>query len=449
MKKDLLNRHDKAIKQIFQLTLIRLQNWANGSADADWLTSKQLSKCMVQLNTMIHLKIINIENNAEGKSNRLAWSETVNGLCQYFLSNDVWLNKCNIIELINVTNTLKDGIEQKILNVEDESLRATVNYICERINQQSFTLKNYGELNSLTNCCNFMRCLYEHKLVGNSTSQSGLAIQKLVSAFVIYKSDEKYNANPQAVINIASFIKSVSRWIQAQENSTTILSKPTLSEAVIAILKICKQLCQKEKLTWLESSVNSSGLLSALDYFNQNKLIPLQQQSSLIFILRSVLDNIKNWHQDDISSVSILLALRTLASLENNPVIFQSIQKSGSLNKSLPTLLNYLNRNNKNKPITFNNEEKLATLETIRMGLQIDIFSIEEHQNLLQHLLKTNHPVSFQQIESAILEFNGTALVQQPTHNVDTTAMSGCQQTQTEPLRHFVSQIRQQHIELG
>ena len=408
MKKDLLNRHDKAIKQIFQLTLTRLQNWANGSADADWLTNKQLSKCMVQLNTMIHLKIINIENNVEGKSNRLAWSETVHGLCQYFLSNDVWLNKCNIIELINVTNTLKDGIEQKILNVEDESLRATVNYICERINQQSFTLKNYGELNSLTNCCNFMRCLYEHKLVGNSTSQSGLAIQKLVSTFVIYKSDEKYNTNPQAVINIASFIKSVSRWIQAQENSPTILSKPTLSEAVIAILKNCKQLCQKEKLTWLESSVNSSGLLSALDYFNQNKLIPLQQQSSLIFILRSVLDNIKNWHQDDISSVSILLALRTLASLENNPVIFQSIQKSGSLNKSLPTLLNYLNRNNKNKPITFNNEEKLATLETVRMGLQIDIFSIDEYQNLLQHLLKTNHPVSFQQIESAILEFNGT-----------------------------------------
>ena len=408
MKKDLLNRHDKAIKQIFQLTLTRLQNWANSSADADWLTSKQLSKCMVQLNTMIHLKIINIENNAEGKSNRLAWSETVHGLCQYFLSNDEWLNKCNIIELINVTNTLKDGIEQKILNVEDESLRETVNYICDRIYQQSFTLNNYGELNSLTNCCNFIRCLYEHKLVGNSTSQSGLAIQKLVSTFVIYKSDEKYNANPQAVINIASFIKSVSRWIQAQENSPTILSKSTLSEAVIAILKICKQLCQKEKLTWLESSVNSSGLLSALDYFDQNKLIPLQQQSSLIFILRSVLDNIKNWHQDDISSVSILLALRTLASLENNPDIFQSIQKSGSLNKSLPTLLNYLNRNNKNKPIIFNNEEKLATLETIRMGLQIDIVSIDDHQNLLQHLLKTNHPVTIQQIESAILEFNST-----------------------------------------
>jgi ankyrin repeat protein len=408
MKKDLLNRHDKAIKQIFQLTLTRLQNWANGSADADWLTSKQLSKCMVQLNTMIHLKIINIENNAEGKSNRLAWSETVHGLCQYFLSNDAWLNKCNIIELINVTNTLKDGIEQKILNVEDVSLRETINYICERIYQQSFTLNNYGELNSLTNCCNFMRCLYEHKLVGNCTSLSGLAMQKLVSTFVIYKSDEKYNANPQAVINIASFIKSVSRWIQAQENSTTILSKSTLSEAVIAILKICKQLCQKEKLTWLESSVNSSGLLSALDYFNQNKLIPSQQQSSLIFILRSVLDNIKNWHQDDISSVSILLALRTLASLESKSVIFQSLQKSGSLNKSLPTLLNYLKRNNKNKTIIFNNEEKLATLETIHMGIQIDIIFIDEYQNLLQHLLKTNHPVSIQKIESAILQFNGT-----------------------------------------
>jgi hypothetical protein len=128
----------------------------------------------------------------------------------------------------------------------------------------------------------------------------------------------------------------------------------------------------------------------------------------LIFILRSVLDNIKNWHQDDISSVSILLALRTLASLESKSVIFQSIQKSGSLNKSLPTLLNYLKRNNKNKPIIFNNEEKLATLETIHMGIQIDIISIDEYQNLLQHLLKTNHPVSIQQIESAILEFNVT-----------------------------------------
>jgi ankyrin repeat protein len=408
MKKDLLNRHNKAIKQIFQLTLTRLQNWANGSADADWLTSKQLSKCMVQLNTMIHLKIINIENNSEGKSNRLAWSETVNGLCKYFLSNREWLNACNIIELINVTNTLKEGIDQNLLSIDNGSFDETINYICDRINQQSFNLKNHGELNTLTNCCNFMRCLYEHNLVGNSTSQSGLAMQKLVSTFVIYKSNEKYNTNPQAIVNIGSFIKSASRWMQTQENSHIILSRSTLSEAVIAILKICKQLCQKEKLTWLESPVNSSGLLSALDYFNQKKLISIEQQSTLIFILRSALDNIKNWHPNEISSVSILLALRTLASLQNFQGLFQSIQKSGSLNKSLPILLNYLKINNKNKSIIFNNEEKLATLETIHMGIQIDIISIDQHQDLLKYLLKTSQTVSTQDIKSAILEFNGT-----------------------------------------
>lgn len=408
LKKDLLNRNNKAIKQIFHLTLVRLQNWANGSADADWLTSKQLSKCMVQLNTMINLKIINIENNTEGKLNRLAWSETVNGLCKYFLSNEVWIKACNIIELINITNTLKEGIDQKILSLEDESLHETINHICDRIYQQNFTLNNHGELNSLTNCCNFVRCLYEHNLVGNSASQSGLAIQKLVSTFVIYKSDGKYNTNPQAIVNIASFIKSASRWIHTQENSQTILSRPTLSEAVIGILKICKQLCQNEKLKWLESPVNSSGLLSALDYFKQKKLIPTEQQSSLIFILRSTLDNIKNWHQNGINCASILLALRTLASLQNFQEIFQAIQKSGSLNKSLPTLLNYLKRSNKNKAIIFNIEEKLATLETIYMGIQIDIISIDQYQDLLQYLLKTIQPVSFQQIESAILQFNGT-----------------------------------------
>ena len=408
IKKDLLNRHNKAIKQVFQLTLTRLQNWANGSADADWLTSKQLSKCMVQLNTMIQLKMINIENNSEGKLNRQAWSETVNGLCKYFLSNKEWLNACNIIELINVTNTLKEGIEQNLLSIDNGSLDEAISYICERIYQQSFTLKTHGELNSLTNCCNFMRCLYEHNLVGTSTSQSGLAMQKLVSTFVIFKTDEKYKTNPQAVINIASFIKSASRWLQTQEKSQTILSKSTITEAVIAILGIEKQLCQKEKLTWLESPVNSSGLLSALDYFNQKKLIPTEQQSNLIFILRSALDNIKNWHQTDINSVSILLALRTLASLENIPALFQAIQKSGSLNKSLPTLLNYLKRSHENKPINFNNEEKLASLQTIRMGIQIDIISIDQYQDLLQYLLKTSHAISFQEIESAILRFNGT-----------------------------------------
>jgi hypothetical protein len=124
--------------------------------------------------------------------------------------------------------------------------------------------------------------------------------------------------------------------------------------------------------------------------------------------MRSVLDNIKNWHTNEISSVSILLALRTLASLEKTPTIFQSIQKSGSLNKSLPILLNYLKINNKNKPIIFNNEEKLATLETIYMGIQIDIISIDQHQDLLQYLLKTAQTISTQNIESAILQFNGT-----------------------------------------
>ena len=124
--------------------------------------------------------------------------------------------------------------------------------------------------------------------------------------------------------------------------------------------------------------------------------------------MRSALDSIKNWQQNEISSVSILLALRTLASLENIPAIFQAIQKSVSLNKSLPTLLNYLKRNNENKPINFNNEEKLAILETIHIGIQIDIISIDQHQDLLQYLLKTSHPISFQEIESAILRLNGT-----------------------------------------
>ena len=42
------------------------------------------------------------------------------------------------------------------------------------------------------------------------------------------------------------------------------------------------------------------------------------------------------------------------------------------------------------------------------MGIQIDIISIDQYQDLLQYLLKTSHPISFQEIESAILRFNGT-----------------------------------------
>ena len=414
MKSDLLDANNKEIKKLFQLTLLRLRNWANGTGDDGWITSKQLSKCMVQLNTMINFKIINIENNKEGKFNRLAWGETVNSLCQYFLSNQVWLTTCNIIELINVTNTLKVGIDQNILSIDVATMHDTLHCICKRIMEQSFILNNQGELNSLTNCCNFLRCLYEHNLIGPSTSNSGLAMLKLVNTIYNNKSDEKYHTNPQAIINIASFIKSADRWMQAQENFNEVqenfceaLGKKEILEIVITIIKQTEILCQSENTGWLQSPVSNSGLLSALEYFIQRKLIPNKQKSSLIFILRTILNNISNWHQNNISNVSILLALRTLASLENFPTLFSSIKKSGSLKKSLTSLLNYLKQNYKKNSVVFSKEEKIAILQMIRLGVILDITSINDHQDFLKHLLKIKNSVTLEQIEAAILQFDG------------------------------------------
>jgi ankyrin repeat protein len=408
MKSDLLDANNKEIKKLFQLTLLRLQDWVNGTGDDGWITSKQLSKCMVQLNTMINLKIISIENTKEGKSNRLAWSETVSSLCQYFLSNQVWLTSCNIIELINVTNTLKVGIDQNILSIEVATMHDTLNCICKRIKEQSFTLNSQGELNSLTNCCNFLRCLYEHNLVGSSKSNSGLAMLKLVNTIYNFKSDEKYHNNPQAIINIASFIKSADRWMQEQENFHEVLRKKEIQEIVIAIIKKIEVLCQNENSGWLHSSVSNSGLLSALEYFIQRRLIPAKQESSLVFILRTMLNNISNWHQNNISNVSILLALRTLASLEDFQTLFTSIKKSGALKKSLASLLNYLKQNYEKNSIAFSKEEKIVTLQMIRLGIILDITSINDHQDLLMHIIRIKNSVNLEQIEAAILEFNGT-----------------------------------------
>lgn len=139
LKAELLPRHLPAVTTLFQAALTELQRWAENS-HATSLNHHQLAKAMVQLNTMVKQQLIRIDTQtAAGQDNRARWANCVHHLCRHFLSTPQWLNECSGLELINVTNTLKDGLELGLLNGEDADLTTAFKLIALRIHDQAFT----------------------------------------------------------------------------------------------------------------------------------------------------------------------------------------------------------------------------------------------------------------------------------------------------------------------
>ncbi len=397
LKADMLAGDTPAIRHVFYNALTQLHRWA-GNLQADSFSSRQLAKAMVQLNTMLKQQLIRIDPDTEaGRANRALWAGCVQQLCRHFLSNDQWLTQCSGIELINVTNTLKDGLEQRLLEAGHADLTTAFGLIASRLQEQSFT--DADQLTALSNSANFLRCLFEHDRLGDRASPGGQAAWHLLGEIERLSQHEEFNgSHAQALVNLASYLKAIDRWLAGQPLTASGNAWAPLAQASTALVTALQRLGVSDQ-RWMRSPESCSALLSALQHLGQRGLLGEQQRGSMQALVLSLIDAIPRWTIKARHSQSLLQSLRSLMALCQRPVAGMALPAGPALGAALASLLTRLQQP---LPSQVSEDERLACLQAAQTSIALGTLSINEVQPLLRQLLRTTMPVDLDQLAQAI-----------------------------------------------
>lgn len=397
IKAELLPQQTPVATHLFQTALTQLEHWS-ASSHTTCLSSRQLAKAMVQLNTMVSKNLINIDGTAlAGAANRATWASCVHNLCRQFLSNDQWLKGCHGVELINVTNALKDGLELRLLDGCSTHFKKAFAQIARRINQQSFT--GSASLTTLSNSANFLRCLFEHGLLGDRASDSGQAVLHLLDQINgLAQCDDLNDHDVQALVNLASFLKATDRWLALQPKSANQTIWATLAQASQSLVAILHQISVRDP-QWMQSPQSGSALLSALQHLAQRGLLGSSDGKPLQALIRQLLEAIPLWQVKPRHSVSLLQSLRALTAFLQHPLSDTVPEAASAGGPALAHLLQHLQQN---LSAQISNDERLACLQAVQTGAALGMVSVEDCQPLLQQLLKTTAPVDLARLAQAI-----------------------------------------------
>ncbi len=400
LKADLLQADQPAVAALFQSALAPMHRWSE-LGNAAHMNSRQLAKCLVQLNTMIRQKLIDTDPaSPDGSANRSAWIGCVHHLCRHFLSHDQWLPQCSGVELINVTNTLKDGLDLGLLDARDPALRQSFDHIAARIRTQTFS--GPGGMTTLSNCGNFLRCLFEHKLLGGPDSSTGEAVRFLVSEIGrLHQHGEFPGHQAQALVNLASFLKAADRWLSGQSRATGEDVWSPLANATDSLIAVLYRQGAGER-QWMQSPQSGSALLWALQHLAQRGLVRGQAVPRQQTLVGQLLEAIPRWQANAQHSPSILQSLRALMSLANGKAAQPDLPQTAVFRQALSSLLDQLQQS---PPAQLSDDERLASLQAVRTAVTLGVLSLDDVQPLLQRLLKTTAPVDLARLEQAIAAY--------------------------------------------
>ncbi len=421
LKADLLPKQQAAVMNLFQQALQQLHQWSD-SPNSDALNSRQLAKAMVQLNTMIRQGLVDTDPaTPAGMANRQHWTACVSRLCKQFLSTDQWLKTCHGVALINVTNTLKDGLDAGLLNGHDAALKQAFGLIARRIRQQSFTTT--GNLTELSNCANFMRCLFEHDLLdaanaatnsatnaatNTSTNASATdAMLHLIGEVQALGQRTLSTSDAQALVNLASFLKAADRWLAASTVPGSRDAHAALARASAQLLSRIGELGSIES-PWMRTPQCSSALLLAVQHLWQRGLLAASPHSALSALVQQLIRLIPQWPAAEGSEQSALQALRALVALVA-PGQDASLQAKLHDSDAFPVALKaLLHRLQQGRTESMNAEEKFACLQAVHLGVMAGAFGIGDLQVLLQRVLGTRSAVDQVMLAQALLEYGAS-----------------------------------------
>lgn len=264
----------ESIRSAFERALPLMKEWIGmGSTDAasssngPYLSSYQLGKCAVQIDTMLKFRLIAIDDH------RRSLEDCILALCGPAMRTHLTKRPVDSVAIVSIGNLAKDLLEAGILDPEEEPHLEALAGAMQMMGCIPAEELLAGDCRSLSNCCNFLRALDVHgvaALPGFSRHRPRwhAACDSLADCLAS-KPFAAALPDAQAVSNLISFVKCRARRLQQDEDSD--------GEAMAGLRSAASCLAQHFvglDGAGLHSTETGSGLLSGLAYLLDAGLVP-------------------------------------------------------------------------------------------------------------------------------------------------------------------------------
>ena len=317
LKTELLEPN-RLIRTSFGQALELFAGWLNGDHTRGFMSVKQIAKCAVQIDLTVKRKLVALDvDSPQGTANRTLLAQCATGLGSAAVlvqfstgpTSSSGQGAVDAVALINVCNAFSRLLDARLLQAGDGTLTAPLSRLLALILRLPSPQLCAGTGQTLSNCSNFVRTLFELGL----SAEPGLAplLEKALVHLIDTVNGADFalgHADIQPVSNLMSFVKLCNKRLQAKAGS----GKPGQAELIAAASVLYGQLMTHDPAK-IRGAEAIGGLLSGLCYLWRSGLVaPSANEGKWVDILmRSVVGmDRKSW--TDKSRKAMLPALLAL-----------------------------------------------------------------------------------------------------------------------------------------
>ncbi len=382
LKQGLLSPKMSVIRQSFVQALKSMKSWVPADDDTtrpttaiEPLDTRQLGKCMVQISTAMKFSLIDLEEHGS------LLKEAVVGLCGANVLKEftLWQQGSHSFErkltkvspegteLTNISNTIKDCLRNKILDLGDSCVQLIINQLCDHLHAlpDAALLERKGQ--RLGNSCNFLREVSEVALTTGPDLSCLGAYQKSCARMLNLIPRLTNNLSldllaEQSVVNLLSFVKAMDK---TRQQSTTLLQ--TAAASLVSALP--QMVYRFRKIDGV------SGTLGALQHIAQRNMVPVEKVIDIMLTIFNKIDpeDLSRW-----PAISRVVLVRAAVYLwENLPMREAPSDTLRNLLQIMQVLLR----------MPAPTEDRLDYLKAVVLMMGQDAQWLEAHQSVIKNLM--------------------------------------------------------------
>nr|WP_217346242.1 tetratricopeptide repeat protein [Noviherbaspirillum sp. L7-7A]MBV0880638.1 SEL1-like repeat protein [Noviherbaspirillum sp. L7-7A] len=205
------------IEKVFNKALTVFEESLAGKLNTCGLTTHQLGKCAVQINTIFQFRLIKVDSSEKGLAGRRRLATCGEWLCSSDMAARLGTGRVDAVACTNVCNLVKDMMAHGLLPAAtnvllSQGLAGLVGVILRISADQMLA----DDCRTLSNCANFLRVLGEH---GASLPEQALVPNWVAASHALLgvMNDEAFMdclPSGQAVANLISFVKRCDRHLR-------------------------------------------------------------------------------------------------------------------------------------------------------------------------------------------------------------------------------------------
>jgi hypothetical protein len=261
--------------------------WLGSDHTRGFLSVHQLAKCAVQVDLMVKRKLVALgADTSQGKANRALLAQCAMGLCSRAAlerletgpaststTGEQWT--VDAVSLINLCNAVKTLLERGVLQAGDVALANPLSRLLSLILRLPSSQLCDGDGQTLSNCSNFVRTLFEMGIHAQPWFAQALpALEKACAHLIATVNGEDFakgHAGSQTITNLISFVKLCDKRLQQAKADNDEQRQAGLIKAAGILYG---QLMQHDPAAFRTPEA-IGGLLSGLCYLWRRGLVAL------------------------------------------------------------------------------------------------------------------------------------------------------------------------------